>query len=53
MQLGRWTMGQGKEKPTWGKHLHTNPRHYMKESIRYLKANPGASGPTLPSPAGI
>lgn len=40
--LACWTVMRGDPKPAWAKHLDTNPRVYMKQSLRYLRANPRA-----------
>ncbi|BAW04786.1 conserved hypothetical protein [Nocardia seriolae] len=29
---------RGDPKPAWARHLDTNPRVYMKQSLRYLRA---------------
>jgi hypothetical protein len=38
--LGLWTIVRGEASPSWTKHLRPNPRAYMKQAVRYLKANP-------------
>ncbi|WP_405490235.1 hypothetical protein [Nocardia sp. NBC_00511] len=40
--LACWTVLRGDPKPLWAKHLDTNPRVYMKQGLRYLRANPEA-----------
>jgi hypothetical protein len=40
--LALWTTLRNDLTPTWPKHLRTNPRTYMKQSLRYLSANPFA-----------
>ncbi|MEC3956937.1 hypothetical protein VMT65_28130 [Nocardia sp. CDC153] len=40
--LACWTVMRGDSKPTWAHHLDTNPRVYMKQSLKYLRANPDA-----------
>ncbi|MFI1912726.1 hypothetical protein [Nocardia sp. NPDC020380] len=47
--LACWTHLRGDPKPHWSKHLDTNPRVYMKQGLRYLRANPD-SLPTCPLP---
>jgi len=38
--LGLWTLVRDEENPAWVRHLRTNPRVYMKQTVRFLKANP-------------
>ncbi|MTE16040.1 hypothetical protein [Nocardia aurantiaca] len=40
--LACWTVMRGDPEPAWAHHLDTNPRVYMKQSLRYLRANPDA-----------
>ncbi|GAB0101301.1 hypothetical protein JMUB6875_02650 [Nocardia sp. JMUB6875] len=40
--LACWTVMRGDPKPAWARHLDTNPRVYMKQSLRYLRADPDA-----------
>ncbi|MFI6865974.1 hypothetical protein [Nocardia sp. NPDC050406] len=40
--LACWSVMRGDPKPTWSKHLDTNPRVYMKQSLKYLRATPEA-----------
>ncbi|HEX6453948.1 MAG TPA: hypothetical protein VF060_31355 [Trebonia sp.] len=35
--LARYTLLRGDPKPSWARHLDTNPRVYMKNAIRYLQ----------------
>ncbi|WP_405166729.1 hypothetical protein OG203_17485 [Nocardia sp. NBC_01499] len=37
--LACWTIMRGDPKPLWAKHLDTNPRVYMKQGLKYLRAN--------------
>jgi hypothetical protein len=40
--LARYAIYRGELNPAWAKHLHTNPRVYMKQGVRYLRhANRG------------
>jgi hypothetical protein len=34
--LARWAMLREESDPPWAKYLDTNPRAYMKQSLRYL-----------------
>ena len=36
--LARYAVLRGEPDPRWGKYLDTNPRSYMKKSIRYLRS---------------
>ncbi|WP_330182911.1 hypothetical protein OHB26_04150 [Nocardia sp. NBC_01503] len=38
--LACWAVMRGDPKPAWAGHLDTNPRVYMRQSLRYLRANP-------------
>ncbi|MFE3190799.1 hypothetical protein ACFXHA_17445 [Nocardia sp. NPDC059240] len=40
--LACWTVMRGDSKPGWARHLDTNPRVYMKQSLKYLRAHPDA-----------
>ncbi|MFE3225228.1 hypothetical protein [Nocardia sp. NPDC059228] len=40
--LACWTVMRGDPRPAWSAHLDTNPRVYMKQSLKYLRANPDA-----------
>ncbi|UGT41501.1 hypothetical protein LTV02_37175 [Nocardia yamanashiensis] len=40
--LACWSFMRGDSKPVWAGHLDTNPRVYMKQGLRYLRANPDA-----------
>ncbi|MVU75852.1 hypothetical protein GPX89_01165 [Nocardia sp. ET3-3] len=40
--LACWTVMRGDPKPVWAHHLDTNPRVYMKQSLKYLRANSDA-----------
>ncbi|WP_405133107.1 hypothetical protein [Nocardia sp. NBC_01388] len=48
--LACWTVMRGDPKPHWANHLDLNPRVYMKQSLKYLKANPEAL-PDRPVPS--
>ncbi|WP_327144216.1 hypothetical protein [Nocardia sp. NBC_01327] len=48
--LACWTTMRGDPKPRWANHLDLNPRVYMKQSLKYLKANPEAL-PDRPVPS--
>ncbi len=38
--LACWSVMRGDPRPLWAKHLDTNPRVYMKQGLKYLRANP-------------
>jgi len=38
--LGCYAHLRGETKPAWARHLDTNPRAYLKQSLRYLAHNP-------------
>ncbi|AYF74183.1 hypothetical protein D7D52_10270 [Nocardia yunnanensis] len=40
--LACWSVMRGDPKPVWARHLDTNPRVYMKQSLKYLRADPDA-----------
>ncbi|WP_157574240.1 hypothetical protein [Nocardia jejuensis] len=40
--LACWTLMRGDPKPAWAQYLDTNPRVYMKQSLKYLRADPDA-----------
>ena len=35
--LARYCLLRGEHDPAWATHLDTNPRHYMRQSLRYLR----------------
>lgn len=36
--LARWTLLRGDPAPAWARHLDTNPRGYLRQSLRHLRA---------------
>jgi hypothetical protein len=36
--LARYSLLRGEHDPAWTGHLDTNPRHYMRQALRYLRA---------------
>ncbi len=38
--LALWTTVRNEDNPPWMRHLRTNPRTYMKQAVKFLRANP-------------